>query len=574
MAVAHCRRRRRRHATRGGRLGCAPLCGAVVELEHRDRLAQPRGLLVERLRGGGRFLNERRVLLRHLVHLRDRARDLVDAAALLLRRGCDLAHDVGHALHRADHFRHRAPGFVDERRAGTDALDRRVDQRLDLLGGPRRALREAAHLARDHCEAAAFLAGPRGLDGGIQRKNVGLERDPFDDRDDVRDLCRTLVDLAHRADHLPDDDVALVRDFRRIRGQCARLARIVRVLFHGAGQLLHARRGFLQRRRLFLGARRQVDVAGRDLLGRRRDRFAAAPHRADGFDEPHLHLAEALQQLAHFIAARHDDAAPQIARGDRVEVRERVGERAADRAAQRQVRHQRGDEPGHERDDRHDPQRRVGRLGPLERGLPGSELEIAQRLARYREIVVAHLKLLRAVGDPVMLVRRHDAREAVALALQCLALRGDVLRELVLFAVARQREVFLPPRIGLRAHRAAAFDRRRRFRRTGQQRGAIERKAFARGVHLGEPQVDRARHLVREDLVVRVVRARHAEQPQHTDQAQQPGQKRDREADARADRQVFEHHHFSCLASSLTGHAHRPEAWTSLDAITTTIRTT
>ena len=38
-------------------------------------------------RRGRRFLDQRRVLLRHLVHLRDRAVDLLDAGALLLAGG-------------------------------------------------------------------------------------------------------------------------------------------------------------------------------------------------------------------------------------------------------------------------------------------------------------------------------------------------------------------------------------------------------------------------------------------------------------------------------------------------------
>ena len=55
----------------------------------------------------GRLFHQRRVLLRHLVHLRHRAVHLVDAAGLLFRRRRDLAHDVRHALDRRHDLLHR-----------------------------------------------------------------------------------------------------------------------------------------------------------------------------------------------------------------------------------------------------------------------------------------------------------------------------------------------------------------------------------------------------------------------------------------------------------------------------------
>ncbi|MDR8957559.1 hypothetical protein FEP76_06089 [Burkholderia multivorans] len=506
-------------------------------------------MLVERLRGSRGLFDERRVLLRDLVHLGDSARDLVDATALLLGRRRDLAHDVGHALHRTDHVAHRASRFVDERRARADPLDRRVDQRLDLLGRARRTLRETAHLARDDREPAPFLARACGFDGRVQREDVGLECNALDDRDDVRDLGRARIDLAHRVDDLPDHRITLVCNFRRIRGQRACLARIVRVLFHGAGQLLHARRRFLQRRGLFFGPRRQVDVAGRDLPGRRRDRLATAAHRAHRVDEPALHLREAVEQLAHFVASTHDDRAAQIARGNRVEMRERIRERTADRAAQCDPRQQRGDEADREHDDRHDTQRVIHRFRVIEPRLSVAELEVAQRFVRAGEFVEAHLQLLRAVADPIVVAGRDGARERVATGLQRLPLRCDVLREPVLFRPARQREILLPPRVGLCAHGAAALDGGRRVGCAGQQCRAIEREPLAGREHFGHRHVDRARHLVREDLARRLVRARHPVQAEHADYAQQRGEKSHRQTDTRTYRQVPEDHRRSCVAS-------------------------
>ena len=60
------------------------------------------------------------------------------------------------------------------------------------------ALGQAAHFGRDHGEAPALFAGARGLDGRIQRQDVGLERDAVDDADDVGDPVGRLRNRAHR----------------------------------------------------------------------------------------------------------------------------------------------------------------------------------------------------------------------------------------------------------------------------------------------------------------------------------------------------------------------------------------
>ena len=64
-----------------------------VEPEGADHLREPDRLLLERLSGGGRLLDERGVLLRHLVELGDGAIDLADPFALLGSGGGDLADD-------------------------------------------------------------------------------------------------------------------------------------------------------------------------------------------------------------------------------------------------------------------------------------------------------------------------------------------------------------------------------------------------------------------------------------------------------------------------------------------------
>src|SRR5471032_2733552 len=49
-------------------------------------------------------VDQRSVLLRHLVHLGDGVVDLLDAVALLGAGAADVAHDVGHALYAGDHL--------------------------------------------------------------------------------------------------------------------------------------------------------------------------------------------------------------------------------------------------------------------------------------------------------------------------------------------------------------------------------------------------------------------------------------------------------------------------------------
>jgi hypothetical protein len=70
-------------------------------------------------------------------------------------------------------------------------------RRLDLLGRLGAALRQAAHLAGHHREAAALLAGARRFHRGVERQDVGLEGDAVDHADDVGDLARAVVDALH-----------------------------------------------------------------------------------------------------------------------------------------------------------------------------------------------------------------------------------------------------------------------------------------------------------------------------------------------------------------------------------------
>jgi hypothetical protein len=78
--------------------------GRGIELEEGDLLIHRLGLVLQRLGGGRVLLDQRRVLLRHLVHLGECLVDLIDPGRLLLTRRSDLRHNVGDLLDRGENL--------------------------------------------------------------------------------------------------------------------------------------------------------------------------------------------------------------------------------------------------------------------------------------------------------------------------------------------------------------------------------------------------------------------------------------------------------------------------------------
>ena len=239
----------------------------AVEPEHAHHLRQAAGLILQAMRGGRRFLDQRGVLLGHFIHLRNRLVDLLDAGALFDAGSGDLAHDVGHAAHAGDHFVHRAAGIKDQLAAGRDLVDRIADQGLDFLGGGGAALGQVAHLGGHHRKAAALFAGARRFDRGIEREQVGLPRDLVDHADDVGDLARRALDLAHRLDRFGHHLAAAAGDLACAASGEIGLLGILGVVLHRRGDLLHRGGGLLQARRLLFCALREIGRAGGDLSG-------------------------------------------------------------------------------------------------------------------------------------------------------------------------------------------------------------------------------------------------------------------------------------------------------------------
>ena len=65
----------------------------------------------------------------------------------------------------------------------------------DLLGRPGGLAGERLHLRRDHRKAAAGFAGAGGLDGGVEREQVGLAGDRLDQPDHLADAGGGIAEL-------------------------------------------------------------------------------------------------------------------------------------------------------------------------------------------------------------------------------------------------------------------------------------------------------------------------------------------------------------------------------------------
>ena len=92
----------------------------------------------------------------------------------------DVGRDIGDVAHRAADFTHRI-----------DRISRRCLDQADILGDLGRGLGglpgQRLDLVRHHRKASAGIAGARGLDGGVERQQVGLLGNRLDQREDAVD---------------------------------------------------------------------------------------------------------------------------------------------------------------------------------------------------------------------------------------------------------------------------------------------------------------------------------------------------------------------------------------------------
>ena len=263
------------------------------------------------------MLHQGRVLLGGLVHLRDGFAHLGHAARLFFAGGADLAHDVGDAADRGHHLLHRPASLVHELRTLLHAFHTGTDQALDFFCRISAALRQVAHLAGHDGEAAALLAGPRSLDGGVQGQDVGLEGNAVDHADDVGDAAAGVVDAAHRLHHLGHHLATLRCHVGGVERELVGLLGVVGVLAHGRAELLHRGGGLLQGAGLALGACRQVVVAMGDLAAGGGHALGVLAHVGHGVGQARLHVRQGLQQLARLVALLgNGNAHAQVTPGD------------------------------------------------------------------------------------------------------------------------------------------------------------------------------------------------------------------------------------------------------------------
>ncbi|MNV09941.1 hypothetical protein D3C71_1004500 [compost metagenome] len=299
----------------------------VRQSEHRHRLHQLLRLRLQAVGSCRALFDQRRVLLRGLVHFGDGVPHLGHACTLLAAGGADLAHDVRHTADGADHLAHRGARLVYQRGAQLYALHAGVDQGLDLLGGVCAALGQVAHLAGNHRKAPALLARAGCFHGGVQREDVGLEGDAVDHADDVGNLLAAVVDALHGRHHLGHHITALHGHGAGAHGQLVGGARVFGIGLHGGAQLLHRRRGFFQRAGLLLGAGAQVVVALCDFGTGGGHAVGVVAHIAHHVRQADLHVVQGIQQQGDFVLALHLPCHGEVAAGHGLRHAHRVVQR-------------------------------------------------------------------------------------------------------------------------------------------------------------------------------------------------------------------------------------------------------
>ena len=128
-------------------------------------------------------------LLIHALNGRDRARNTAQGFACTTGEFNAAVGQGATAVHAAGGL----PG------AALQALN----QRFNLLCGFLRTLRQAAHLVGNHRKTASCFTGPGGLNGGIERQQVGLLGDRLDDIEHAANLVAFTLEVVHGLGGLP-----------------------------------------------------------------------------------------------------------------------------------------------------------------------------------------------------------------------------------------------------------------------------------------------------------------------------------------------------------------------------------
>ncbi len=155
---------------------------------------------------------------------------------------------------------------ADEGDAAFDFGCRGRDQRLDLLGSVRRALRQFAHFLGDDRKAAAGVARTGSFDTGVEGEKVRLEGDLIDHGDDLADLVGRVLDPAHGVDGAADNAARLRSTLARLVDHVAGFVGTRGGRTDGGGDLVQRRCGLFQCCGLLLRALGKI-VRGRAEFG-------------------------------------------------------------------------------------------------------------------------------------------------------------------------------------------------------------------------------------------------------------------------------------------------------------------
>ena len=209
-------------------------------------------ILVDFMSHLGLLTDGYRYLAGHLHHLRKILPDFIKHGT----HGTGILHGTGRHLTAVLHGGHRL----------VDLLQKIIDDGFDVAGGILGALRQGAHFIRHHRKAPPLLASAGGLDGGIQRQQIGLGSDGFNLVNDLGDFLAVLgqfidggagkLNIIGQGTHLLQGSTHLLTaTLRFATGGGYRILGalgVIRHPLHGVGQLADGRRHLLGSIRLRL----------------------------------------------------------------------------------------------------------------------------------------------------------------------------------------------------------------------------------------------------------------------------------------------------------------------------------
>ena len=153
-----------------------------------------------------------------------------------------------------------------------------------------------------------MLAGPGGLDGGIECKEIGLVGDVINDAD-------ALGDFLHRHHRLLYRFAALGGFLGGLAGHAIGDLGVFGVLVDAGAHLLHRRTGFLDAGGLFTGGLAHRLRGGADLLGGAGQVIGGIAHFTDDMCQLADHVAHGVEHHAGFIFATGLDMGVEVAFG-------------------------------------------------------------------------------------------------------------------------------------------------------------------------------------------------------------------------------------------------------------------